>query len=441
MKKAVFSILLFATTQLSGWAQEDKYGATPEEQELCKQKLSLYREFRDQKNYNDAFKPWKEACSICPKSAKTLYIDGIKFYELKIKESKDAKEQQNLIDSMLAVYDARIEHFGQEGYVLGKKGVDMYKYRSNEPLKAFKVLQKAVSLTMEKTQPGVLDIYYRTMFEAFKKEEVSKEDLLTEYLTVAEYLNTGMNNAKEQYKTYYQKALDNVNEFFILVAACEDIAGIAKKQFEENPDDLETLKKLNKILTKRECTDSEIYLKIARKMNEAEPSHEASYAIALALLKKNQYGETLKYAKQALELLGEGPEQEDYLLAAASAAIGLGQQATTASYARKAAQINPQSGRAYLLIGDAIATSANSCGDNEFTRAAVYWLAVDYYQKARNADESVAGVANSKISAYRARFPDKKMLFQYGQMDSGGNVKKEPMQIGCWINESVIPRL
>ncbi|TXC75618.1 tetratricopeptide repeat protein [Luteibaculum oceani] len=443
MKKSIALLSVLVVGAFSVDAQDaNKYGATPEIQEKCKQNISLYREFRDQKNVADAFEPWKKACKLCPKAAKTLYIDGVNFYEYKIKNAKDATEKEALIDSMLAVYDARIKHFGQEGYVLGLKGIDMYKYRSDEPLKAYKVFKKSVELQEAKSQPGVLDLYYRSMFEAFKKEEVAREDLLTEYLSITEYLDKGKAGAKEKYHTYYDKAKDNINEYFILVAQCDDINALAAKKFQEAPNDLDNVKKLAKIMTKRECTESETFVKVAKKLNELEPSHESSYALGVALLKKSKYSEALSSLNKAIELAPAGlADLENYYVAAASAAIGTGAYSTANNLARKALGINGNNGKAYIIIGDAIAASAPSCGSNEFEKAAVYWLAVDYYSKAKSVDSSISGVANSKISAYSGRFPDKTMMFQYGQIDNAGNVKKDPVQIGCWINQSVTPRL
>ena len=231
MKKLIALVSVGVIGAFNGLQAQDKYGATPEIQEKCKQNISLYREFRDQKNIDDAFEPWKKAVEICPKAAKTLYIDGVNFYEHKLKNATDAAVKQAMIDSMLAVYDMRIEHFGQKGYVLGLKGMDMFKYRDEKPFEAYQVLKEAVALTKGNTQPGVLDIYYRSMFESLKKEKLDRELLLTEYLVISEYLEEGRAGAKEKYYSFYDKSRDNINEFFILVAQCEDIEKLAAKKF------------------------------------------------------------------------------------------------------------------------------------------------------------------------------------------------------------------
>lgn len=424
-------------------AQDAKYGETPEIQQKCKENISLYREFRDQKDYDSAYEPWKQAVTICPLSALSLYTDGAKFLKDRIKDNKDAAQEKVLIDSLMWVYDTRIANFGDEGKVLGYKAIDVLTVEK-DAVKAYYVFKKAVGLTKETTIAPVIDLYYRSMFEALKVDSVTKTDMLEEYLVLAEYLSLGMDNAPESRLESYEKVKSNLDEIFVLIATCEDIEWIAKARFADAPNDLDNVKKLMKILAKRDCTDGDIFTKVASKLNELDPSHESAYALSLSMLKKANYSEALKFSKQAIELAGENVSKEtkiDYNLAAASAAIGSGQGSTAASFARKVLTYDSGNGKAYLIIGDAIAASAPNCGDDEVTQKAGYWLAVDYYQKAKANDSSVASAANAKISAYSKRFPDKKLLFQYNYMDASGNLKKEPVKIGCWINESTMPRL
>lgn len=439
MKKifSVLSISLFAASTL--FAQEEKYGATPEEQQKCKENLSLYREYRDQKMYDEAFDGWKTACEICPKSAKTLYTDGVDFYEYKIEKETDEAKKAELIEKLLAVYDARIEHFGEKYKVLGKKGISMLKYNRDEPMKAYAVLKESADNRKAKSEPGVLSAYYQALFIAVVKGMAEKEQLISDYMVLTQYLDEGMKNTKEKYKPYYQRAKDAMDESFVKVAECPDVEGIAKKQFEANPTGVETLKKLSGLLQKRDCVDGEIYEKVATKLNQLDPSATASYGLGVYMLKKGRYSEALTFLEKAVDLADNDDDKKKYLLAASGAAIAAGKNSAGASLARKVLSIDPNNGDAYLSIGQAIA--ASRCGDNEFNKKTVYWLAVDYFVKAKSVDASVAEKANKLIGSYSSRFPDKKMMFQYGQIDAAGSPKNEPVQIGCWVNESTKPRL
>ena len=50
-------------------------------------------------------------------------------------------------------------------------------------------------------------------------------------------------------------------------------------------------------------------------------------------------------------------------------------------------------GRAHLLIASLYASSANDCGDNQFNKRAIYWLAADIAKKAGRVDASIREIS------------------------------------------------
>ena len=65
---------------------------------------------------------------------------------------------------------------------------------------------------------------------------------------------------------------------------------------------------------------------------------------------------------------------------------------------------------------------------------AIYWLAVDYLNKAKSIDPSVADKANSKIASYKKYFPTKEDCFFKGIKEG------QTVEVGCWIGESTKAR-
>ncbi len=51
----------------------------------------------------------------------------------------------------------------------------------------------------------------------------------------------------------------------------------------------------------------------------------------------------------------------------------------------------------------------------------VYWLATDYYQRAKSVDSEVASKANTKISQVKKSYPTVDDLFTYG-IDEGKSI-------------------
>ncbi|HIA35597.1 MAG TPA: hypothetical protein EYN89_02410, partial [Flavobacteriales bacterium] len=155
-KKDIMIILVMVVLAIipeGSFAQKKgKYGATPEDSIKCVENLSLYIEFYKQKNYNDAIIGWRWVFNNCPKSSKKMYADGASMYKKFAKKEKDPIKKGNLIDTLMIIYDQRIENFGQEGFVLGMKGEAYMQFRKEGVDEAYKVLKNSVSLQGDKSK-------------------------------------------------------------------------------------------------------------------------------------------------------------------------------------------------------------------------------------------------------------------------------------------------
>ena len=61
MKK--FLVLIVAILAVFSVSAQGKYGA---DEQKCKENLSMFREYYKQKNYDDAYNPWRWAYVNCP---------------------------------------------------------------------------------------------------------------------------------------------------------------------------------------------------------------------------------------------------------------------------------------------------------------------------------------------------------------------------------------
>ena len=128
MKFKIVTIAFVLISTASFSQKKYNWGETPEDSVCCAENYSLYSEYYKQKNYDDAIKFWRKSIKCCPKLSKSQYVHGSKMYKQFIKKEEDADKKLVLLDTLLWVYDKRIEHFGQKCYVLGRKGSDMLKY-------------------------------------------------------------------------------------------------------------------------------------------------------------------------------------------------------------------------------------------------------------------------------------------------------------------------
>ena len=150
------AFLLFACGALASHAshaQDEKYGDTPEQQLLCKEGLSVYRSYKKQKNYAEAYTQWRKACVVCPETASEgIYADGTSFinYVLKSVDAEDPRHA-TLVDSLLYLHDKRMELFpstkrkpNNRCEILGRKASDFYKYNADSHQEAYEMFKESL---------------------------------------------------------------------------------------------------------------------------------------------------------------------------------------------------------------------------------------------------------------------------------------------------------
>ena len=422
---------------------DSKYGSDPGE---CKKNISIYSEFYKQwkkdgyksEIINDVIGPWSEAYKNCPKSTKNLYLHGEKIYkEYYIKNEKDKATRDQHIDSLMSLYDKRIEFFGKKGYVLDKKGRDLYRYRPAAYEEVFHILKEAVSINDAKSTSNAIVYYFRTAEKLAANSKIEISELVSIFDQTIKICDANIlkNAEKNKVKAKWESTKGNVELTFQPWATCDVLVPMFEKKFAANPDDIDLLKKITQTLDSKDCTESPLFFSATEKLNKLDPSAKASYLMGKMMMsKKKDYNSAIKYFKSAISLYEEDAPKEAAYLMTAVAYSQLKQYSSARAYARKALGINPRNGKAFIIIGDAYASSKAACVDKELPSGAIYWIAVDYYQKARAVDSSIASMANSKISGLKPHFPNTERTFFFG-LTKGDKVK-----IKCWINETTTVR-
>lgn len=425
---ATIALAITATAQ-------SKYGATPQDSVTCIQSLSLYQEFVKNKSYADAYAPWRAAVEICPASSKGLYQNGANMLKEFIRLEKDAARKARLIDSLYLVYDTRITNFGEEAFVLGRKAVDMMSYSPERCEEALAILQKSVDLGGARSEAGTLNAFYDALNCQYTAGKVDKARMMAEYVKVMEIIESKLADPdmKGEDKERFATARDNVNSLFFKVAECEDIGRIAQDMVTAKPDDLEMKKRLLRVLNGKDCTEEKVYLPLAESVHAADPGSESAYSLAMYLVKRDDMSGAAKYLKQAVDLCDGCPEKARYLLKAGQVASANGNHSLSRSYANQILSFEPKNGEAIMLIGNAVAAQGAACEVPDSW--GVYWLAYDYYQRAKSLDPSVGEKAGERMAASAARFPTQAEAF-FHLLSDGQNY-----QVSCaGLNESTTVR-
>ena len=439
---ALLSILVFTGYQpVAGQmeaAEANKYGKYGPDSITCVMNISLYREFYKQwkssgyknQTINDAVGSWRWVFKNCPKGTQNTYIDGVKIVTYLMEKEKDEARKSKYIDTLMMVYDQRIVYFNKEGYVLGRKGVDMYKYRTEAYEEVYNTLKRSVELEGNKAAGPTLVYYFRATISMAKNGKVDTGVIVDVYDRISGIVdyNIKKNEGNHKKLANWEIVKGNVELTFEPFATCKDLVPLYRKKFAETPDDIELLKKITGMLDKKKCQEDPLYFETSKKLYELEPSPASAYLLGKMLLREGKYRESIKYFEQMEECQDEEVLSRGYKYMA-EAYRALKDFQIARKFALKSAGINPDDGEVYIIIGDMYAESAKACGNDDLTKRVAYWAAVDKYYKAKRVDPELSEIVNKRIASYSIYFPTTETIFFYDLKEG------DEYTVGCWINE------
>jgi tetratricopeptide (TPR) repeat protein len=427
------TLLFFLTINLLISAQpykDPKYGADSASRMRCAQNLSILGEYMNINLYNYALEAFETVFTECPTASKNIYVHGARIYKYLIENEKDETLKSRRIDSLMLIYDQRARYFREEGLVKGKKGMDLVRYTTRLQ-DGYNLLKESISLVKEKSEDGVLAGFMQVSVQLLKSGTISQADFLTDYSQVSAILDIRKGNEPDQEKV--TRLAETITGIFMSVESidCRSLTGILEPAFNANMEDADWLKKACSMLEGSKCQESGFYLRCSEQLYALQPSAEAAASLASLFLRNKDELRSMEFFAKAAEAETNSEKKARYLY---MVAVVKGKDASQYKEARALAQeairLNPAWGEPYLLIGNMYASSAKTCGSNEFEQKAIYWVAVDQYMKAKSIDPGVTEEANRLINQYTPYFPNKESAFFSGFTE--GNT----YSVGCWINES-----
>ncbi len=405
---------------------------------------TLEKQFYDQKDFKSALTQWRKLYKTYPMSTINIYLHGVNMYESLVEGTSDQKLKGLYVDTLMRIYDRRIKYFEQRGYVLGREGTDYLKYKigdenltddQRKPIlkKGYNYLEEAVKLQGLETEAPVLILLMQSTRGLFGLGELGKEKVIENYDISSNIISKALQ--KDPTNNNYIIARDAIDQVFQTSGAadCDALISIYTPKFDQISANVEDLKKMVRMLDRQNCDASPLYAKASEKLYQMEPSAEAAYNMARMFVKASQLDKAETYYKQAIAAEKDPLSLSKYYYEMATLSFTSNPQ-TSRTYLKKSIENNPNYGKPYILLGDVYAHNSKSFGENDFERSMVFLLAVDYYNKAKKFDSSVAADANEKINTYSQYFPIKEDIFFNG-LEEG-----KLYQLGGWIGESTIIR-
>ena len=425
MMKINFVLVAIVLIGFSANAQS-KFGA---DSVSCIENLSLFREYYKQKNYVDALGPWRWTFNNCPNSSGNIYKNGPKIYKDRMKVDKDNKAAY--LDTIMMIFDQRIQYFGKEGYVLGLKGYELVIADKKRSAEALTILDRSITLDGINSDFRAVYGYMKAMVNLEKNGEKTKQNVLEAYARISEVIDYNIVNESKVTKYFIQYA-EKIENLFTPYANCEDLVMLFSAKFDPITDDISFLKRVTKVLEKKECTTQQLFFDASSRLHELDPSASSADKMAKMSIAKGKYSDAIEFAKKAIGMEGVGNQKAIYYLGLADAYRNSGSFALARNAVYNALELRSGWGEAYLNLGNIYISGAKKCG-GDFEKLTVYWAAVDAFSQAI-LDEDTKSRASKSINTYSKYFPTKETCFF-----NGVEVGKSHT-IGCWINKATTVR-
>ena len=413
---SVAAMALFASSTLSA---QGKFGPDSAE---CIKYLSYYTEYYKQKNYDSALPNWRQAYKLCPPTARySLLSDGTTLLKRVLQQnSRNPIYKEALIDSIMKIYDERIQYWPKyETTSLNNKALDMYNYMKDEPEKLYEGLTEAVAKLGTKARANIYLFQINTAVDLYKDGKLDPEAVISAYETAVENINA-MPAKNDVEKRSNEKTVADIESLFITsqVASCDNLIALFTPRFEADPQNVDLAKNIVRMMGITEgCTDNDLFLNAVTVMHEKEPSHVSAYNLYKLYAGRADVDNAVKYMTEAIENAeSDAVTDGGYQYELAAFCYKNGQTAKAYAAAQAAAELDPtMAGKAYMLMGTI--WGSMPCSGNDIEQRSKYWVAVDFMNKAKAADETLAESANDLIRQYSAYYPQTAEAFMYDVTD------------------------
>lgn len=405
-------VALFASANVSA---QGKWGADSAE---CIKYMSYYKEYFKQKSYDDATPNWRQAYKLCPASAsQNMLIEGTTLVKRLIaKNQKNAEYKAALVDTLMTLYDLRAENYPKYAVTArNNKGIDMANYIKDDNARLYKDYSAIIEANKAETRPQIFLFNLNAAIALYQNGELGAEEVIDVYqnsINTIESISPKSDAEAEQ----IANIKNDMGSIFAgsKVASCENLLELFTPRFNANPDDVKLAANIVKTMNFTDgCTDNDLYMRAVTVMYNNEPSAKAAYALYRMHSAKDNVQDAIKYMEEAIAREDSDTKDDanySYELARFCFANGLNSKAY--EYAKDVIALDEsQAGKAYFLIGSIWA--ATRCGGDEITSKAPFWVAVDYYNKAKAADPSLTEEANRYIGRYSSYFPETADAFMY----------------------------
>jgi len=396
--------------------------------------LSTYKEFFKWKEYDNALESWWTIFNEYPDASEKLYVDGVTMYRHYIKETPEGPARNEKIDTLMLIYDQRMTYFKGEGNILGRKGIDLLRYRSDDKeqvQEAYDMLKKSLEIEGSKSRAPVMLNCISASLLLHRTTMIDNIQVLEDYFQIS-----GLVDQLEGSSTRRDRTRASIDEMILKedILSCVGLDLYFGTRFERNNEDQDLLEKMIHYYTSAGCKESDLYVAASEKLYEIDPGAESAHNLAMLFIGRNDLEKASLYLNMAIldeSLPRETRSEWFYKLSIVS--LAKGDYCEAISFARESKFNRNDNGKAYMALGDAFIACRKQLGD-KFQQDCAYWAAADMYLAAASIDPALAEESSEKLAICTAQYPSTEDIF-FQDLQVGNNYR-----VGGCIQENTTVR-
>ena len=344
----------------------------------------------------------------------------------------DPAQREAYLDSAVALYNESFELFAGDAdteYELyqrrGRFFLENYNYIDGGLQKAYADFEMLFKLDAEKTTTLADGYYIRIVADNMSRDASRKQELLEMIDTALPFASPDLSMALEEIQ---KKQFNSPEE---------------KIEFYNGKDDLESL---NALADAYEDLNMMVeHVATLRKIHATAPTYESALAIADVEKGNAKYSVAADMFAEALEKAPGDKEKKEINLDLADVYASMEKLSTSKMYILAALKIDSNYGPAYLKLATIYGQAVSSCTAERKLEAkdkVVYWVVVDFLNKAKSVDKSLTNSVNSQLATYEAVTPSTEDKFFTLGYEQGQKVKVDSTLDSCysWISETTTVR-
>jgi tetratricopeptide (TPR) repeat protein len=413
------------TQAQQGW----NWPQDPQLRDLAKEKYIISNDYRKDRQFALAVPPLQWLLKNTPELNKSIYISGVNIYSELADLETDPTRKEILADSVLKLYDLRIQYYGEEESVIDRKTLDGYKYFrevSSRYPSLIADIERSIEINGIKMNDGNIIAYMDIVKRAkIENDQYSDEQVIEKYDLITSVINDKLEAGQDEEKLeLFKNQIDGLLSNMVTID-CDFIQNNLGPKLVANPNDIKTAKQIVIFSLQNKCASGELFMTATQIVFEKQPDYGIARLLAAKSKQEGDFESASKFFAEAAGLTEDKAKKADSYLELGDIAARRGRKPQARAHYYKALELDPSKREAYTYIGSLYLGSFDQCAGKEDWVAdrAVYIAAYEMFKKGGNA---------KMMATMKEQFPSAEELFTKGYSIG------DEFKVGCWINETVI---